>query len=334
MSTPAISVVMGVFNEAAVLAPTLDSILAQTERDFELIVVNDGSTDPRVGEILAEYARRDARLRVLTQANAGLTRALIAGCAAARGTYIARMDAGDVMTPDRLARQKAVLAAHPEVVLVTCWTEFCGPAWEPLFVERGAQSSTAAGDWIAQATTTLGEGYLVNGPSSHPSVMFRTAAYHAAGGYRWQFYYGQDGDLWVRLADHGAFAGIAAVLCRSRIFPDGISMRQGKKQRRLHDCLFGTIQARRAGASEEPYLQAAAQIRPQPNGGQPTTSRRRRAAGWYFIGETLRRNGDPRAVTYLREACCRQPWQVKHWLRLWQSVRLANRPLPAGERHG
>ena len=85
MSTPAISVVMGVFNEAAVLAPTLDSILAQTERDFELIVVNDGSTDPRVGEILAEYARRDARLRVLTQANAGLTRALIAGCAAAQG---------------------------------------------------------------------------------------------------------------------------------------------------------------------------------------------------------------------------------------------------------
>ena len=333
MSTPAISVVMGVFNEAAVLAPTLDSILAQTERDFELIVVNDGSTDPRVGEILAEYARRDARLRVLTQANAGLTRALIAGCAAAQGVYIARMDAGDVMTPDRLARQKAVLAAHPEVVLVTCWTEFCGPAWEPLFVERGTQSSATAGDWIAQATTTAAEGYLVNGPSSHPSVMFRTAAYRAAGGYRWQFYYGQDGDLWVRLADHGAFAGIAAVLCRSRIFPDGISMRQGKKQRRLHDCLFGTIQARRSGASEEPYLQAAAQIRPQPSGSQTTTSRRK-AAGWYFIGETLRRNGDPRAVTYLREACCRQPWQVKHWLRLWQSVRLANRPLPAGERHG
>ena len=103
MSTPAISVVMGVFNEAAVLAPTLDSILAQTERDFELIVVNDGSTDPRVGEILAEYARRDARLRVLTQANAGLTRALIDGCARASAPWIARQDADDVSLPGRLA---------------------------------------------------------------------------------------------------------------------------------------------------------------------------------------------------------------------------------------
>ena len=111
-------------------------------------------------------------------------------------------------------------------------------------------------------------------------------------------------------------------------------MRHNKNQRRMHHCLFGTIQARRAGVSEESWLQAAAQIRPRPNGSKIPARPRRQATGWYFIGETLRRNGNPRAVTYLREACRRQPWQLKHWLRLWQSTRLANRPLPAGERHG
>ena len=335
MSAPAISVVMGVRNDADVLPETLASVWAQTERDFEFIVVDDGSTDPRVGEILADCARREARLRVISKANAGLTRALIDGCAVTRGAYVARIDAGDVMAPDRLARQKAVLDAHPDVVLVTCWTEFCGPAWEPLYVARGAADVVAGPDvWIAPASVTAAEGYLVNGPTSHPSVMFRLDAYRAAGGYRWQFYYGQDGNLWCRLAERGKFAGVPAALYRCRVFPEGLSMRNGKRQRRLHQCLFGAIQARRAGASEEPHLQAAAAIRPAPRapGAKPVRPRPR-ADGWYFVGEALRRNGDPRAAKYLREACRRQPWNAKNWLRLLQCARLAGRPAPQEERH-
>ena len=332
---PAISVVMGVCNDADILPETLASVLAQTERDFEFIVVDDGSSDPRVGEILADVARRDARLRVVTKSNEGLTRALIDGCAAARGTYVARIDAGDVMAPDRLARQKAVLDAHPDVVLVTCWTEFCGPEWEPLYVERGAANVSDGPDgWIAPATFTAAEGYLVNGPTSHPSVMFRLDTYRAAGGYRWQFYYGQDGDLWGRLAERGPFAGVPAVLYRCRVFPEGLSMRNGERQRRLHQCLFGAIQARRAGASEEPHLQAAAAIRPPPRpAGAPPPRPRPRAEGWYFVGERLRRNGDPRAAKYFREACRRRPWGAKNWLRLLQCVRLAGCPAPQEEHH-
>ena len=331
---PAISVVMGVRNDADVLPETLASVLVQTERDFEFIVVDDGSSDPRVGEILADFARRDARLRVISKSNAGLTRALIDGCAAARGTYVARIDAGDVMAPDRLARQKAMLDAHPDVVLVTCWTEFCGPEWEPLYVVRGAASASAGADgWIAPATVTEAEGYLVNGPTSHPSVMFRLDAYRAVGGYRWQFYYGQDGDLWGRLAERGKFAGVPAALYRCRVFPEGLSMRNGARQRRLHQCLFGAIQARRAGMSEEPHLLAAAAIRPAPRSAGATPTPRPRADGWYFVGEMLRRNGDSRAATYLREACRRRPWNAKYRLRLLQCARLGGRPVPKGGRH-
>jgi glycosyltransferase involved in cell wall biosynthesis len=88
-----LSVVMSVLNGAGDLARTLDSIFAQTERDFELIVIDDGSTDD-TPSILARQS--DPRIRVITQPNEGLTRALIRGCEAARAPLIARHDCGDV----------------------------------------------------------------------------------------------------------------------------------------------------------------------------------------------------------------------------------------------
>jgi len=195
-----LSVVMGVYNGASTLAATLDSILAQTHRDFECIVVDDGSTDdtPR---ILAEYASRDPRLQVITQPNAGLTRALIAGCAAARGTYIARHDAGDLSDPRRFELQIRTLDADAELVFVSCWTAFAGPDLEPLYAARGTGLAVTP---IRMIDPRCEHGVL-DGPTSHPSVMFRRDAYDRAGGYRPQFYYGQDWDLWYRLAELGTF---------------------------------------------------------------------------------------------------------------------------------
>ena len=90
---PEVSVVMSVYNGASHLFATLDSILSQEGVKFEFIVVNDGSSD-KTGRILNDYAQRDSRLRIIHQENTGLTRALIRGCDAARGEFIARQDAG------------------------------------------------------------------------------------------------------------------------------------------------------------------------------------------------------------------------------------------------
>src|SRR5215467_1447738 len=119
---PEVSVVMSVYNGASHLVATLDSILSQEGVEFEFIVVNDGSTD-NSGQILDEYAQRDSRLRVIQQDNTGLTRALIRGCDAARGEFIARQDAGDISLPGRLKSQVIVLRDQEDCIFVSCWTD-------------------------------------------------------------------------------------------------------------------------------------------------------------------------------------------------------------------
>src|SRR5438067_1820873 len=133
---PDVSVVMSVYNGGHRLGATLDGIAAQRGVDFEVIVVDDGSTDSS-GARLDAWAARDSRVRVIHQENRGLTRALITGCAAARGAFIARHDAGDVSLPQRLQKQRAVLAANPDLAFVSCWTEFVGPEDELLMVVKG-----------------------------------------------------------------------------------------------------------------------------------------------------------------------------------------------------
>ena len=102
--TPEVSVVMSVYNGATGLSRSVDSILSQEGVNLELIVVNDGSTDQSI-DILQEYASSDERVRVISQQNQGLTKALVVGCAAAHAEYIARQDAGDISLPGRLIKQ-------------------------------------------------------------------------------------------------------------------------------------------------------------------------------------------------------------------------------------
>jgi len=305
-----ISVVMGVYNGASTLAATLDGILAQTHRDFECIVVDDGSTDdtPR---ILAEYASRDPRLQVITQPNAGLTRALIAGCAAARGTYIARHDAGDLSDPRRFELQIRTLDADAELVFVSCWTAFAGPDLEPLYAARGTGLAVTP---IRMIDLRCEHGVL-DGPTSHPSVMFRRDAYDRAGGYRPQFYYGQDWDLWYRLAELGTFQMVPEVLYTARVTSDAISSSSRATQQQMARLSHRALLARSRGESEATILEEAARLAPGHG-----RSRRARADGLYFIGEALRRNGDARARRYLRHSIAVWPFSIRSWVRYLQSM--------------
>ena len=321
MNTPAISVVMGVCNGAGHLPETIVSVLAQTEPDWEFILVNDGSTDPAVEALLAEYAQRDARIRLITKAHAGLTRALADGCAAARGEYIARIDVGDAMLPERLARQRAVFEQEPRMAFVSCWTEFCGPRWERIEIKK-EQPTGAAGMPIL---APLPAAHLLSGPTHHASVMFRRAAYEAAGGYRWQFYYGQDWDLWYRLAEQGWFHVVPQVLQRIRLFPAGISPQARGKQTALGRLAQEAFRARRTGENEAPVLEQAAALRPAPGPVQPP-ARRSQAAGLYFIGRLLLRNRDRRCRSYFLQSLRTWPLQGRAWAGWLLSALTGNEP--------
>jgi glycosyltransferase involved in cell wall biosynthesis len=122
VSMPSISVVMRTYADAENLPQTIESVLRQDFVDLQCIVVNDGSPDALTSETLARYAEIDRRIIVRSKANEGITRTLIDACNRAEGRYIARIDAGDVMLPGRLAAQAKVMDQQPDCAFVSCWT--------------------------------------------------------------------------------------------------------------------------------------------------------------------------------------------------------------------
>jgi glycosyltransferase involved in cell wall biosynthesis len=291
-----ISVVMSVYNGAQRLPETLDSILAQSEEDFELLVIDDGSTD-ETPNVLADYAVRDPRIRVIRQTNQGLTRALIRGCAEARAAVIARHDNGDRSHPERFARQLEMLTA--DVVLVTCTTRYVGPEQEFLY-------DTFIDGEETRRSLLQSDEKQIHGLTSHGSAMFRRDAYAAAGGYRPEFYFAQDLDLWIRIARLGRIASVDRPLYTLRIEPHAISSMNRDAQVRLTRIAI----ALRDGGEERELLGEAARVQRSP------TTRRRQAAGLYFIGRCLRSRRDPRARSYFARAVAHDPLHIRAWLSL------------------
>lgn len=303
--SPDISVVTSVYNDAPHLHETIDSVLAQRGVTIEFVIVNDGSTDESP-TILEEYARRDTRVRVIHQENQGLTAALIHGCAAARGAYIARQDAGDVSMPGRLDKQLACIKKHPDALLVSCGTRFVGPAGEFLYdVTRNPGDATERLRSLDPA--------VVEGPSSHPSTMFPRAAYESVGGYRSSFYFGQDLDLWIRLGEQGAHIVLPEVLYQAAVTVQSISGRYRREQVEIAKLVLTSAGLRRRNISDLHVLNQAMLVKPSINRQQ---DRLQRANALYFIGSCLRRHSNPGAARYFQQALRSNPLHLKSALRL------------------
>ncbi len=119
VSNPKVSVIMPAYNTARWVRDAVASVQAQTMPDWELVAVDDGSTD-ETGEILEALAAQDARIKVLRQANAGVSAARNAGMDAARGEYLAFLDSDDLLEPDFLAALQQALAEHPQATVAWC----------------------------------------------------------------------------------------------------------------------------------------------------------------------------------------------------------------------
>lgn len=189
---PKISVIMGIYNCAGTLRPAIDSILNQTEQDFELVLCDDGSVDDTCA-IAKEYQEKYPDKVVLLQnkKNLGLNITLNRCLAAAKGDYIARMDGDDLCDPTRFEKELAVLAAHPEVAFVGTQVR--------MFDERGVWGQTSHPQFPEKKDFAHGN------PFSHGSCMVRRSAYEAMGGYSEdpQVVRVEDFYLWMRMYEAG-----------------------------------------------------------------------------------------------------------------------------------
>lgn len=314
MCSPEISVVMGVYNGIPHLEQAVASILSQQDVDLEFIIVDDGSTD-ETPDVLADLARQDRRLRVLRQANAGLTRALIHGCDAARGLYIARQDSDDHSLPGRLRAQRDLLALHSTLAFVSCWSEVVGPRGELLMEVKPAADIQAATEALLKR---------VCGPAGHGSVMMKAGAYRAVGGYRREFYYAQDSDLWLRLGQHGQFAFVPSFLYRYQIDAASISGSRNTLKAPFAEAVTELFEARLSGRDEGPILARMATL---PTRASEAKSHRCTAyVTQYFIGNRLLQRRDRRSAAYLISSLAQRPSYWRAWFKLPLALLLLLRP--------
>ena len=212
LPAPKVSVLMPVYNGERYLLEATSSILSQTEADFELVVVNDGSTD-RSRYILRSIS--DPRLVVVDEPHGGLVAALNTGIVHCRGVYIARMDADDVAAPTRLAEQAAYLDNHAGCA-------FCSSNVE-LIDESGAVFGYQDQDDLPRDELRDGlTGARRMLPIIHPSMMMRRDALVALGGYR-PYHSAEDRDLWLRAIDRYGFHRLQRRLLKYRMLSSSIS---------------------------------------------------------------------------------------------------------------
>ena len=217
-----VSVLLPVWNGEAFLEAAVESILRQTLSSLELIIIDDGSTDASAA-IAEKLACGDDRVRVLRREHQGLSAALNAGIAAARGEYVARMDADDISVPHRLQKQVAYLDAHPSCVAAGAWIEVVDEAGRHLglktFVEKHEEISAA----LLQGVS----------PIAHPTVVLRRDVLRAAGGYDARRYPSEDLDLWFRLAERGELANLGETLLQHRRHKAAVGVREREKMKAM-----------------------------------------------------------------------------------------------------
>lgn len=215
-----ISVLLPLYNGERYIREAVESVLAQSHREFELLVLDDGSTD-RSLQIVNALAAGDARVRVISRENRGLVATLNELLAQARSDVIARMDADDVCLPNRFERQLAFLEANPQIVCVGGDVEMideCGRFLTTLNLPQH--------DADIQREALKG-----HAPLFHPAAMIRTAALRAIEGYRADYWPAEDLDLWLRLGEVGQLANLPKPVLRYRLHGGSISGNNVSRQR-------------------------------------------------------------------------------------------------------
>ena len=219
-SAPAVSVLMAVYNCERFVEEAVRSVLTQSFTDFELIIVDDGSSDGSLA-ILSRLAAADPRIRLSSQPNQGIPRPANVMIGKARGRYLSLFDHDDVMVPQCLQTQVDYLEAHPECGAVGVLQRRIDPEGRP----KDKRSHVSS---LIQPQSRRASNFSAFPPSvpiiSNTASMVRAEAMRAIGGYREQFVFGSDSDLWFRLAETSEIHRLNKVLVNYRLHGGNATM--------------------------------------------------------------------------------------------------------------
>jgi glycosyltransferase involved in cell wall biosynthesis len=237
---PQLSVVMPVHNGEDYLEECLDSIVRQTFRDFEFVILDDASTDRTAG-ILRDWTRRDDRIRVVTSPHSlGVVGSANRVVREARATICARMDADDVSHPDRLRRQWEVLQASPDVCLVGTLAEAIDA--------RGRLVRPRDRSALLRGGTSP--------PFPHGSAMFRHETFDEVGGYREACRFWEDRDLFIRMARRARVLVLPLALYRLRCHQESVRLATPYPEvREAYHLMYRCLALYRAGQDYTPLLE-------------------------------------------------------------------------------
>lgn len=251
---PGISVVMPAHNAERFIEQAIDSILQQTYPHFELVVVDDGSTDATAA-IVERYASQDSRVKLVRQARSGVSQAGNTGLHAARWDWVARMDADDIAMPRRLETLIRAAVQQPEVIV---WGSH---AYQINVNNRviGTVEHGPASDADYQAMRASGEPFFI----LNPTTLFRRDIALQVGGYDATFVAAGDEELWSRMAPHGMMRVLTEKLLRYRIHSGSVTASHLAYQQQVHRFIQARNLAWQAG-DDLTFADFQAQQRSQP----------------------------------------------------------------------
>jgi len=224
-TTSPISVVMSTYNQSKYLSETINSVLNQSFKNFEFIIINDGSTDS-TDKILNLYYSLDKRIRVVQRDRMGLAKSLNVGINSALGKYIARIDSDDICEIDRLIYQLEFLESNKFCVACGSFANVMNKDGEHLYLME------------KPVTWNDIKRNLPNNPFIHPSVMMRKEIAIKCNGYDENLAGGQDLLLWNKMVNHGELWNIPNPLISYRLLPSALSNRSVRESKKLRNYII------------------------------------------------------------------------------------------------
>jgi hypothetical protein len=233
MKTPLVSVAMVTRNVDRFLAESIDSILGQTLRDLELVIVDFGSTD-KSKSIISGYSAKDGRVKFHEIPECGLSDARNASFVFSVGQYVAIMDADDIAVPDRLTRQFEFMEKHPEIGVLGGAVEWIDQTGKALLTK-----------YFPCLDSEIRAALLSYSPFCNPTMMLRREVFAATGGFRRALAAAEDYDLWLRVAKRCELANLPHILLRYRVHP------HQETQRNVRLMAVGALAARASASRGE-----------------------------------------------------------------------------------